>query len=289
MRPGFHLGHKTLNFVIKILGGGIHGHAHGVVRGATQRFASPVRALIETGSDLYQSYGVNFVDSAGFGVVAHRRRIACDGQEVANASDAPGSQQRSLQTDKVLVPRGDMRDGFDAARLQSAGKHERVHAHTREGTAIDVNRVYAAAGRDLLNLLEDTFQRNAFRRIDLHRNSELARLELAPKTAFRIAVNGARSFRLRHNGDGSRLYGLRRLQAANRPGHGPDVLRRSAAATPDDTRSHSRRFAREKRELFRRGSGINGAITDARGKPHVGHGGKGALPSAESFEDRQDR
>ena len=175
--PGLHLGEEALDFVVEVLGGGVHGHTDGVVGGAAQRLPCPVGALIQARGHFHESDGVDFIDPAR---LARRRRIAGNGQEVANPADAPGAEQRGLQTDEILVPRGDVRNRFHSARLQGSGQHQRVHAHAGQRAAIDVDGIHAAAGDDLVHLLEDAFERNALGRIDLHRNAKFAGLELAP-------------------------------------------------------------------------------------------------------------
>ena len=136
--------------------------------------------MIQTRSDLYKSDGINFVDAARFRVVAYRGRVARDGQEVAYSSDAPGAKERGLQTDEILIARGHVWNGLDAARLQSPGEHQCVHAYAGQRAAIDVNGIDAAARRNLIHLLEDALERNAFGGIDLHGHRKFACFELAP-------------------------------------------------------------------------------------------------------------
>ena len=47
-----------------------------------------------------------------------------------------------------LVARGDVGNGFDAARLQSPGEHQCIHADAGQSAAIDVDRMHAAACGD---------------------------------------------------------------------------------------------------------------------------------------------
>ena len=120
---------EALDFVIEIVGHGIDGDADGEVRRAAERLAGPVGALIQAVQNFHQADGVDFVNAAGFGMIAERRRIAGDGQHVAHAADGPGAQQHGLQADDVRIARGEVRNGFDAARFERAGHHQRVHAH----------------------------------------------------------------------------------------------------------------------------------------------------------------
>ena len=85
-----------------------------------------------------------------------------------------------MQADEVLIARGYVRNGLDAARLQGAGQHQGVHAYASQGAAIDVDGSHAAARNDLVHLLEDALERNALRRIDLDGDGKLPRFEPAP-------------------------------------------------------------------------------------------------------------
>ncbi len=87
---------------------------------AAKRFAGPVRALIQAMQNFYQPNGIDFVDAAGFRIIADRRRIAGDGEDVADTADGPSAKQHGLQADDVEIARGEVRHGFDAAGLQSA-------------------------------------------------------------------------------------------------------------------------------------------------------------------------
>ena len=78
VRAGFDLCVEALDFVVEIVGDGIDGHADREIRGAAESFAGPVRALIQAAENFYEADGIDFVDAAGFRIIADRRRIAGD-------------------------------------------------------------------------------------------------------------------------------------------------------------------------------------------------------------------
>ena len=89
MRTGFDLGMESLDFVVKIVGDGIERHSDREIRGASESFPSPIRALIQPMQNFDQADGIDFVDAAGFRVIANRWRVARDGENVADAADRP--------------------------------------------------------------------------------------------------------------------------------------------------------------------------------------------------------
>src|SRR5436309_15001267 len=103
MRAGFDLGVETLNFAVEIVGDRIHSDADGKICCAAESFSGPVGALIQPVQHFDKADGIDFVDSAGFRVVTDRWRITGDGEDISNAADGPGTEQRSLQADDVLV------------------------------------------------------------------------------------------------------------------------------------------------------------------------------------------
>src|SRR5215468_320660 len=113
VRARLDLGTETFDFVIEIVGDGIHGDTYGEICGTTERFAGPVGSLIEPVQYFDQADGVHFIDAAGFGVIAARRRVSGNRQYVAHATYRPRPEQGGLQADNVLVARGEMRNGFN--------------------------------------------------------------------------------------------------------------------------------------------------------------------------------
>ena len=89
MGAGLNLGVEALDFVVEIIGNGIDGDADGEIGCAAKRLARPVGALIEAVENFDEADRVDFIDAAGFGIVAYRRRIAGDGENVADAADSP--------------------------------------------------------------------------------------------------------------------------------------------------------------------------------------------------------
>ena len=81
-----------------------------------------------------------------------------------------------------------MRNGFDAARFERAGDDQRVHADAGHRAAVDVDGIDFVRGHDLVNLLEDAVEREAFGRIDFDADGELLSLEFFPEFAFRFAL-----------------------------------------------------------------------------------------------------
>src|SRR4029077_16651768 len=101
----------------------------GEIRSAAKSFSGPVGSLIQAAEDFNEADGIDFVDTAGFRIVADRGRITGNGEDVANAADGPRAEQRGLEADDVLIARGEVRNGFDAARFEGPGNDQRVHAH----------------------------------------------------------------------------------------------------------------------------------------------------------------
>ena len=102
VRAGFDFGVKAFDFVVEIVGDGIDCDADGEICGAAKRFAGPVGALIQAMKNFYQADGIDFVDAAGFRIIADRGRIAGDGENVAHAADGPRAEQHGLQADDVV-------------------------------------------------------------------------------------------------------------------------------------------------------------------------------------------
>ena len=159
---------KRRNLVIQIFRDGIHGDADGEIRRAAESFAGPVGALIQPRQNFDEADGIDFVDAAGFRMIAERWRIARDREDVAHAADGPGAEEHCLQADDIRVARGEMRNRFEAVGFERAGEHERVHSDAGERAAIDVNRIHVADGHDAAHLLDDAVDGNALGRINFH-------------------------------------------------------------------------------------------------------------------------
>ena len=92
VRPGFDFGVEALDFIVEIVGDRVDGHADGKVGCAPERFPGPVRALIEAAEHFNEADGIDFVDAAGFRIIADGWRVAGDSEHVANAADGPCSR-----------------------------------------------------------------------------------------------------------------------------------------------------------------------------------------------------
>src|SRR6267378_4230842 len=192
MRAGFDLGVEALDFVVEIVGYRIQCHADLKIRGAPESFSCPVGALIQAIKNFDKADGVDFVDAAGFRVITYRRWITCDSEHVADATDGPRAEKRSLQADDVLVARREMRNGFDAAGFQRAGHNQGVHANAGHGSAIDVDGVHFFGRHNLVDLLEDAVERESLGRIDFYADGEFFFLEFFPELALRLAMGSRR-------------------------------------------------------------------------------------------------
>src|SRR5580704_3161486 len=226
----FDLGVETLDFVVKIVGHRIDGNADGKIRCAAESLACPVRALIQAAEDLYQADRIDFVDAAGFRVVADGRRIAGDGKYVANAADSPGAEQARLQTDDVEIARGEMRDGLDTSCFERTSGDEGVHANASHSAAVDVYGVDFFRDHDFVDLLVDAVERKAFGRIDFDADCKFVCLKFFPEFAFRFTLQNGRRFSDRDINrvmSGSRFCRPQRLDGF---GHGSNVRGGRAAA-----------------------------------------------------------
>ena len=70
VRAGFDFGVEALDFVVEIVGDGIERHADREIRRAAESFAGPVRALIQAAENFDEADGIDFVDAAGFRIIA---------------------------------------------------------------------------------------------------------------------------------------------------------------------------------------------------------------------------
>ena len=186
---------EAFDFRVEIVGDRIHRDADRKIRGAAQSFSGPVGALIQAMQNFDEADGVDFVDSARFGIVADRRRIAGDREDVANAADGPRAEQHRLQSDDVVVARGEMRNRFDAARFERARSHQRVHADAGHRAAVHVDDIDFARRHDAIDLFVDAIERQTFRRIDFDADREFFFLQLLEKFAFGIALGDDRRLR----------------------------------------------------------------------------------------------
>jgi len=85
MCAGLDLGMEALDFIVEIVGDGIHGHTDRKIRRATESFPRPVRALIQATQNFHEADGIDFVDAL---VSDSRRRTAVAGDR-KNVADAP--------------------------------------------------------------------------------------------------------------------------------------------------------------------------------------------------------
>ena len=97
-----------------------------------------------------------------------------------------------MQADDILVARGQMGNGFDAAGFQSAGHNQRVHADAGHGSAVDVDGIHFFRGHDLVDLLEDALEREALGRIDFQADAEFLFLKLFPEPTLGLAMGHRR-------------------------------------------------------------------------------------------------
>src|SRR6266404_7998346 len=130
--------------------------------------------------NFYEAHGIDFVDAAGFRIIADGRRIAGDGEHVANAADRPRAEQHRLQADDVVIASREVWHGFHAARFQRSRGDQRVHAYAGHRAAVNIDRIDFARGHDLIDLLVDSVERNALWRIDFYTDGEFIFLQLFP-------------------------------------------------------------------------------------------------------------
>ena len=157
---------------------------------------------------------------------------------------APSSS--GLQTDDVLIARGEMRNGFDAASFESAGDDQRVHADASHGAGVDVDGVDFAGRHNFFDLLVNAIERNTFWRIDFDADLEFFGLDVFPELGFRRAFENGRGL-----GDGFDSCAGGDCALTGRSdfdglGHGADVRGRRAAAAAEDADAGMRRL-RERR------------------------------------------
>src|SRR5260370_35285329 len=103
MRASPDLGVEALDFVVEIVGHGIQSHADRKIRRAAESFSSPVGTLIQPMQNFDKADGVDLINAAGFRIIADGRRIAGDGENVANAAHGPRAESSSLQATEFLM------------------------------------------------------------------------------------------------------------------------------------------------------------------------------------------
>src|SRR5258706_12991642 len=185
---GINFGVKALDFIFEIVGDRINGDADREICCAAERLASPVGALVQAMQHLDETDRINLIDAARFRVIADGGRVACDGEDVANAADSPCAEEHGLQADDVVVARGEVRHGFHAARFERTRGDERVHADAGHGAAVDVDGIDFARGHDFVDLLVDSVQRNALRRIDFYAHGKFIFLQFFPEITLGFAL-----------------------------------------------------------------------------------------------------
>src|SRR4029077_12403577 len=155
---------------------------------ASESFSRPVGSLIQSVQYFDEADGINFVNSAGFRIIADGRWVARDGENIANTANGPRAEKRGLQADDVLIACCEMRNGFDASGFERAGDDQGVHADAGHGSTIDVNGIHFFRRHDFIHLLIDAIERKALGRIDFHADDELFFLEFLPEFPLRIAL-----------------------------------------------------------------------------------------------------
>src|SRR3984957_19472289 len=213
-------------------------------------------------------------------MIAEGGGIAGDGQNIANATDGPGAEQHGLQADDIGVAGGYVRDGFETVRFERTGQNHGVHADASESAAIDVDGVDCGMSHDASDLIENSVDGYAFRRGEFHGSDKFSGLNSLPELAFRFASDRAAQA-VSRIGDFHGFGGSESAAGAGRSrnlfyslGHRVNVIRRSSAATAENARADFGRFLGEERKIFRRGSRVDRAVTNAFWESGVGHGGQ---------------
>ena len=117
---------------------------------------------------------VDLVDAARARVVADLGRVAGDREHVAHAFGVRAQQQR-LEPEHGRVARRQVRDRLEpAGALDRAGDHQRADPGASGRVVVHVHELHEAGALERLGDLEQPAARAAERRVELHRDHELA-------------------------------------------------------------------------------------------------------------------
>src|SRR5262245_9418835 len=234
-RAGAYFSLKAVDLAHDVLGRRIQGGAHVERRRLADAAAGRVLALVHPAQDLHETHAVDVEDGGRIGVVARARWIAGHGQNVAHV-EGVRAEQVALDAHEISVAAGEVHVDIEARRLahQQRGRQHR-HPDAPERAVVDVDDVDAPLAQEL-GALHELLDRVTAGRIELHRDDELARRQLAPKQRRRPRdVKPGRDTGGRRTDLDRRGAGFRTGRAApvERLAHRGNVLRRRAAAAPD--------------------------------------------------------
>ena len=270
LRPRVHLAVEAADLRLDILGPGVQRRADAERGRQADAVTGRVQSLVHPLQDLDEADRVDVEDRRGADVVAGARRVALEGEDVADV-ERVGAEQVGLDAHQVPVATGEVHVDVEPGRLpHEQRRRQDGHPHTTERAVVDVDDLDAALLEDL-RALDELLDGVAPGRVELDGDDELPRLELALKR--RRGTPGQEAGRLAQDRRGHRDRGThgiapRRALTIQRLAHRRDVLRRRTTAAPDDAgpRLH---HARGVLRHIRRRREVDEPLADAAGEPRV--------------------
>ena len=238
---GLDLRAEPLGLLLEVVGGRVDRHA-GKERGRrVDRPAVEVLATVQARDQRGQPDRIDLVDPLRAGIVADLGRVAGDREHVAHGLRVRAEQQR-LEPEHGRVARRQVRDRLEARRsLDRARDHQRADPGACSRVVVHVDEPHEPRLLERRRDLEQAAARAAERRVELHRDDELARAERLARAPSRAAPHRARS-RPR----------VRSRRAATAPGGRRRSPRGSRRSRSGSCRSSRRSRARRGRAPVRR-------------------------------------
>ena len=271
LRPGVHLAVEAADLPLDVLGPRVQRRADAERGRHADRVAGRIQALIHPLQDLDEADGVDVEDGRGVDIVARARRVAPEGEDVTDV-EGVGTEQVGLDAHEVPVSTGEVHVDVEPGRLANEERRgEDRHPHAPERAVVDIDDLHSALFEEL-GALDQLLDGVAARRVELDRDDELPRLELALERRRGAPGHEPGRFadsRRAHGDRGTHALAPDGALAIQRLTHRRDVLRRRAAAATDDACARVHHPRRVLRHVGRRRQ-IDEPLTDAAREPRVG-------------------
>ncbi len=236
---------EALGLEAEIVGGRVDGCAGEERRRRVDRAAVPVLARVELGEQLDETDRVDVVDPVRARVVTGLRRVAGDREDVPDPFRMCAEQER-LEPGDRRVPRRQVRDRLDPGEaLDRDGGHDPAHPRPRARVVVDVDELPAARVAHGARRLDQRLRVGAERRIDLHRDRELALSEHPRELGLSRGRLERHHLLSLPDEEGARWAAVRVDRLADRG----DLGRRRAAAPAYQPRPERARLRRELGEV----------------------------------------
>ena len=173
MRAGLDLAGQALDLAIEVGGGRVQGAGDGEAGGRSDGSPGLVLAPVQAPQDADEADRIDVPDARPARVVADARRVAREGQDVADAQGV-GAQQLRFERHQVPVAGREVDERLEAqVALDGEADGHGAHAHPGHGAVADVHQVRAGLA-DELGRLQRALDVHRARRVDLHADDEAA-------------------------------------------------------------------------------------------------------------------